>query len=281
MADVFISYKRDERPSVERVAQRLRALGLTVWFDASLSAGETFNDEIDREARSAKAVLVCWSPGARESRWVKAEAMIGFEQDKLAATYLAGPDGFSAPTPFNTIHAEDLRAWLAAPSDTHSGWKSVLRRLGRLSGRADIESWAALDAQATTAELRAWIACHTDSPLASVAQDRLRAREEQDAERLRVEKENRERRALELVEFGSSQAAQTAEAKPNITRSEAGWRWFRWAVIIVGITFATRLMAALTVGDPDAIAATLVSFPLLGLMVGGLAYGLGWLFSKA
>jgi hypothetical protein len=281
MADVFLSYKRDERAAIETIASRLRDLGLTVWFDASMSAGETFNDEIDREARAAKAVLVCWSPGARESRWVKAEAMIGFEQDKLAAAYVAGPDEFSAPTPFNTIHAEDLRAWLAAPSDTHSGWKSVLRRLGRLGGRVDIESWAALDAQATAAELRAWIARYRDCPLAPVAKDRLQAREDQDAERSRVERENRERRALELVEFSTSQAFPTADAKPNITRSEAGWRWFRWALVIVGITFASRLMAALTIGDSDAIVGTLIGFPLLGLIVGGLAYGLGWLLSKA
>ena len=153
MADVFISYKRDERPAVEQIAARMRALGLNVWFDAGLSAGESFNDEIDREARAAKLILVCWSPTARESKWVKAEAMIGFEQDKLAAIHVAGPDGFSPPTPFNTVHAEDLRAWIASPSDAHAGWRSVLRRIGKLCARADIESWGALDAQASAAEL--------------------------------------------------------------------------------------------------------------------------------
>lgn len=74
MADVFLSYKRDERAAIETIASRLRELGLTVWFDASMSAGETFNAEIDREARAAKAILVCWSPAARQSEWVNAEA---------------------------------------------------------------------------------------------------------------------------------------------------------------------------------------------------------------
>src|SRR5690349_3855580 len=125
MADVFISYKRDERDAVERIAHKLRAVGLDVWFDAGMTAGDSFSDEIDREARAARAILVCWSPTARESRWVKAEAMIGFEQDKLAAAYVAGPDGFSPPTPFNTVHAADVRGFVASGAAVHAGWRSV------------------------------------------------------------------------------------------------------------------------------------------------------------
>ena len=164
--------------------------------------------EIDREARAAKAILVCWSPTARELRWVIAEAMIGFEQDKLAACHVAGPDGFSPPTPFNTSHAEDLRAWLAAPSETHAGWRSVLRRIGKLCGRPDIESWGALDAQASAAELRAWIGAHEQSPLFMEVETVLRAREEQDAERARLEQEARARRAREEAERRAKEEAE-------------------------------------------------------------------------
>lgn len=200
MADVFISYKRDERAAVEEIAARLRALELQVWFDASLSAGESFNDEIDREARDARLILVCWSPTARESKWVKSEAMIGFEHDKLAAIHIAGPDGFSPPTPFNTVHAEDLRAWIAAPSDLHSGWRSLLRRIGKMCGRADLEAFGALDAQASASELRAWIAAHERSPLFMAVDAWLRSREQQDVERVRIEQSARERRAKEEAE---------------------------------------------------------------------------------
>lgn len=199
MADVFISYKREERPAVEHLAATLRGLNLSVWFDASMTAGESFSDEIDREARNAKAILVCWSPTARESRWVKAEALIGFEHDTLAAAYVAGPDGFSPPAPFNSIHAEDLRAWLNAPSEAHAGWRSLLRRIGKLSGRADIESWGALD-QTSAAELRAWIGAHEASPLFMSVDALLRARETQDAERTNLERAARERRTREEAE---------------------------------------------------------------------------------
>lgn len=200
MADVFLSYKRDERSAVETIASHLRDLGLTVWFDASMSAGETFNAEIDREARAAKVVLVCWSPAARQSEWVNAEAMIGFEQKKLAACYVAGPDGFSAPTPFNASHTEDLRVWLAAPSSTDPVWKSVLRRIGKLCGRTDIESWATLDARSTATDLRAWIQANNASPMLMMVDELLRVRERADDHREKVERETRERYAREASE---------------------------------------------------------------------------------
>lgn len=208
MADVFLSYKRDERAAVETIASGLKDLGLTVWFDASMSAGETFNAEIDREARAAKVVLVCWSPAARQSEWVNAEAMIGFEQKKLAACYVAGPDGFSAPTPFNAAHTEDLRAWLAAPSSSNPAWKSVLRRVGKLCVRADIESWAVLDARSTATDLRAWIEANNASPMLMLVDELLRVRERADDDREKVERETRERYAREASEREARQQAE-------------------------------------------------------------------------
>ncbi len=259
MAHVFISYKRDEREAIERIASRLKALGLSVWFDASLSAGETFNAEIDREAREAKVVLVCWSPAARQSEWVNAEAMIGFEQKKLAACYVAGPDGFSAPTPFNANHAEDLRAWLAAPTETHPGWKSVLRRVGKLCGRSDIESWGALDAHANAAELRAWVAEHETSPIFTIVNALLRARDEEDTERMRLEEAERERRAAERrgrkIGEKEEQGSTTARAEANIQATDVGsssakangispWVWITSAacaaILVVAITTLLR-----------------------------------------
>jgi formylglycine-generating enzyme required for sulfatase activity len=221
VADVFISYKREEREAVERLAQELRRLGLDVWFDASLNAGEAFSDEIDREARAARVILVCWSPAARASDWVKAEALIGFTNKKLAACYAAGPDGFDPPAPFNSIHAEDLRAWLAAPSHAHSGWKSLLRRVGKLSGREDIESYGALDVQASASVLRAWVERHESSPLFMAVDELLRVRDVEEAERARLEQETRERRAREEAERRAREDAARRDREEKERRERA------------------------------------------------------------
>lgn len=229
MADVFISYKRDERAAIEQIATTLRGLGLSVWFDASLTAGDSFSEEIDREAREAKAVLVCWSPTARESKWVRAEAMIGFEQDKLAACYVAGPDNFSPPVPFSGDHYDDVRTWLAAPSDVHAGWKSVLRRIGKLCGRADIETWGALDREVKPADLRAWLSKHGDTPLRPAAEALLHQREQHHADRARREQEIKDKRAQEKAEQQKAARARLLKA------------WRPW--LIVGGVLTAALLA--------------------------------------
>lgn len=133
MADVFISYKREERPAVERIATLLRDAGLTVWFDARLPSGQSFDEEINRELRAAKAVLVCWSPAAIASDWVRAEATIGRERDVLVAVMLTPTQLYP---PFNLVHANDLTEWDG--SETAPGWLAALARIGTLTGRTDL-----------------------------------------------------------------------------------------------------------------------------------------------
>jgi hypothetical protein len=129
-ADVFISYKRDDRPQVEGIAAALRGLGLNVWFDERLSPGKSFDEEINHHARAAKVVLVCWSPGAAASEWVRAEASIGRQRGVLTACFLAPCELFP---PFNLVHAEDLSSGRFEPSNP--AWSKLLERIGQLTGR--------------------------------------------------------------------------------------------------------------------------------------------------
>jgi hypothetical protein len=66
VAEVFISYKRDQRERVKVIADVLKDEKLSVWFDANLEAGrgEGFDAEIEREVTSAYCVLACWTPAA-------------------------------------------------------------------------------------------------------------------------------------------------------------------------------------------------------------------------
>jgi WD40 repeat protein len=221
MADIFISYKREERTQVERLATALSGLGLSVWFDASLSAGESFSDEIDREVRAARIVLVCWSPAATGSQWVKAEAQVGFGKGNLVSTLVAGPDGFEPPVPYNSQHLEDLRGWTATPSHRNPAWRSILRRVGALSGRSDISDWGALAADASAADVERWFARYgAQSPLAIEAESLLRERRAESAARTEAEAAVRERMARLMAE----REAAEAEARALHTQAEADRR---------------------------------------------------------
>lgn len=126
MADVFISYKRSDRHRIEPIAAGLQALGFSVWYDARLDAGSSFDEEITRELRAARCVLVCWSQGSVESEWVRAEATEGRKRGVLASCLLEPCEPYP---PFNLVHHEDLSAWRG--DDKDAAWLRLRDVVGR------------------------------------------------------------------------------------------------------------------------------------------------------
>ena len=207
MADVFISYKREEREDVVRIADALRALKLDVWFDARLTSGESFNQEIDREARSAGCILVCWSPGAIASDWVQAESLIGFNDRKLAACQVAGDHALQVPAPFNAIHANDLRDW--SGEGDHLGWQAVVQRIGEKLDRPGLTDFAQATgvepAKKRIAALEKFAQKYASDPLAELAWNEI--------ERLELD-EAQSRIAARKAEAAKKAAEEAARRKP-------------------------------------------------------------------
>lgn len=222
VADVFISYKREERQAVERLAQELRRLGLDVWFDARLEPGKAFTDEIVEEIDNCRAMLVCWSPSALASEYVRGEADLGRQRGVLVQAMISH---CRLVPPFNSLHAVALDDWLAHPVHSHSGWKRILQRIGALCGREDIESYGALDVQAAASVLRAWLAQHEASPLFMAVDELLRARDVEEAEGQRLEQEARERRGREEAERRArEEASRRARGEQERGEQEGGAR---------------------------------------------------------
>ena len=75
--DIFISYCRDERPVARRFAECFAEEGFSVWWDAQLHSGETFDEVIEKELRAAKAFFsdpardfdAMKKPNAMTQRW--------------------------------------------------------------------------------------------------------------------------------------------------------------------------------------------------------------------
>lgn len=162
MTDVFISYKQEEREAVQIIAASLHDLKLAVWFDTKLRAGGSFDEEIAAALNAAKAVLVCWTPAAIQSEWVRGEATQGLQSERLAACFLQ-------PTtlipPFNLTHAENLCAWAGQPDD--AAWVKLLERIGELVNRPGLSTYhEVMHPGATVSEMRAWADAHGADPLA-------------------------------------------------------------------------------------------------------------------
>ncbi len=61
MADVFLSYAREDRASAQALAEALALEGWSVWWDHRIIVGEAFDQAIERELHAAKSVVVLWS----------------------------------------------------------------------------------------------------------------------------------------------------------------------------------------------------------------------------
>lgn len=134
MPDVFVSYKREDRGVAERIAGKLKKLGLDVWIDSRLSAGEAFDAGIETALREAKAVLVLWSPASVGSEWVRNEASVGKERGVLVALMVAPCE---PPLAFRSTHYELLHG--PRFGDDDANWGRIVERLQMLVGRhADV-----------------------------------------------------------------------------------------------------------------------------------------------
>lgn len=164
MPDVFISYKREERPRCLEIHDRLAALKLDVWFDARLDPGTRFDDEIEAAVRSAKVVLVLWSREAARSEWIRNEATIGKARKVLSSAYIQPTE---LPIAFLGTQTEDLS--LEHFPDDWPGWLSTLRRIGSLVGRPGLEPYSRLLARPDAQGFRRWAERWPDDALTSDA----------------------------------------------------------------------------------------------------------------
>ena len=138
MVDVFVSYKQEEREAVQIIASTLADLKLVIWFDTKLRAGGSFDEEIAAALRAANAVLVCWTPAAIQSEWVRAEATDGLNKNRLAACFPA-PDGADPPLHSN---ARGEPQCLGRPNRRSSVDKTGRAPSARISGRKHLASLA-------------------------------------------------------------------------------------------------------------------------------------------
>jgi hypothetical protein len=109
MADIFISYKREDLEKVRPLAEILENKGWSVWWDPKLRGGKPFSQDIERALSEARCVIVIWSNKSIDSYWVAAEATKGLNRDILFAVSIES--NVEPPVPFNVIHTNPLINW--------------------------------------------------------------------------------------------------------------------------------------------------------------------------
>lgn len=132
MADVFVSYKAEDRPRVQPLVEALEADGLSVWWDAQIGAGDRWRETILKKLDSAGCVIVVWS---RRSTGHQGE----FVQDEASHAKRRGVyvpiriDKCEPPLGFGETQALSLQGWKGDRADHRyqAVLRSVCARLGR------------------------------------------------------------------------------------------------------------------------------------------------------
>jgi adenylate cyclase len=108
LAKVFLSYSREDEATAKQLADGIGRAGHDVWWDRHIQGGSRFSSEIDRELKSAEAVVVVWSPTSVESAWVQDEAAEGRDTGRLVPVTIGGS---RPPLGFRQFHTVDLAEW--------------------------------------------------------------------------------------------------------------------------------------------------------------------------
>lgn len=193
MPDVFISYNREDRETARLVASALEAEGASVWWDAALRAGETYDEVTEQNLRTAGAVVVLWSKRSSNSKWVRAEATVGERSSTLVPALI---EDCERPIRFELVQTADLRHWRGDRNDPH--WRAFMQDIRAAVAKratkqqpqasapvqssapapdASIETafWNSIKDGADAAEFDAYLKRYPNGHFAALAQNRLAA----------------------------------------------------------------------------------------------------------
>jgi hypothetical protein len=126
MADIFISYAREDTEAATRLASELEARGWSVFWDHRIPAGRRFAEFLSEQLAGARCVIALWSRAANASDWVQEEAEEARKRSVLVPAFIERVD---PPWGFRRIQAADLVDWKGEP--VHEGFQQLLQDVGQ------------------------------------------------------------------------------------------------------------------------------------------------------
>ena len=115
-ADVFVSYKAEDRPRLIPLVEALEAEGFTLWWDLHIAGGTNWQEEIEEHLESARCVIVAWSKRSvgHGGHFVRDEARRAQRRGAYLPVRL---DAIEPPLGFGEVQAISLKGWHGDRSD--------------------------------------------------------------------------------------------------------------------------------------------------------------------
>jgi hypothetical protein len=141
MAEIFISYAKDDRTDAGELAAFLKEQGHSVWWDRELVGGQQFATVIAQALARSKVAIVIWTLSSIDSDWVIDEADAARKAKKLIPVRADDLDVEQIPLSFRrlqTVQLNDrdgvlnaIQKYNEAPLVKPSGWTILKMRMAR------------------------------------------------------------------------------------------------------------------------------------------------------
>jgi hypothetical protein len=141
MAEVFISYAKDDRADAGRLAAFLKEEGHSVWWDRELVGGQQFATIIAQALARSTVAIVIWTLSSIDSDWVIDEADTARKAKKLIPVCADNLDVEQIPLSFRRLQtiqlsdrdglAKAIQKYFEAPLVRPSRWTILKMRVAR------------------------------------------------------------------------------------------------------------------------------------------------------
>jgi hypothetical protein len=108
VADIFLSYAREDRSWASRLAAGLIERGWSLFWDSHIPVGKSFDQVIENQLDAARCIVVLWSRHSISSNWVKAEASEGARRGILHPVLI---ENVRLPLEFRRLQTANLIDW--------------------------------------------------------------------------------------------------------------------------------------------------------------------------
>jgi hypothetical protein len=108
MADLFVSYAREDKARAAEIVRLLEDYGWDVFWDQETRAGTHWPKVLEEELGKARCLVALWTATSIASRWVRIEAYEALQTEKLVPVLL---DEVRPPLEFRQTHTFDLIGW--------------------------------------------------------------------------------------------------------------------------------------------------------------------------